>query len=82
MFRNQTDSKFNKVSKFNDELEASGEFESDNKTVLSQRECTHLKVRHGVCKDCNFKLPQYGIVLDTGTVSTFIKVLFIDESKP
>lgn len=55
--------------------------EDDIKTLMSQTDCSHPKMNHGVCQDCDYAVPQYGSVLDTGMVSTFIKVIFIDESK-
>ena len=41
----------------------------------------HLNVKLGVCVECQFEVPQYGSIFDTGTVKNFIKVLYIDESK-
>jgi ribosomal protein L32 len=56
---------------------------SSNKTatVISQKDCKHLKVKDTVCKNCGFSVPKYGSVFDTGTVKAFIKVVFVDESK-
>ena len=31
--------------------------------------------------NCKKDIPLYGSVFDTGTIKTFIKVLYIDESK-
>ena len=56
----------------------------ESSTVLSPRECKHLRLKpnaDGLCKHCNQEIPQYGSVFDTGTIKTFIKVVFIDESK-
>ena len=41
----------------------------------------HLNVKLGLCVDCQYGVPQYGSIFDTGTVKNFIKVLYIDESK-
>ena len=49
---------------------------------VPQKDCKHLKVKRasGVCRSCGFQVPQYGSVFDTGTVQTFIKVVYVDES--
>ena len=39
----------------------------------------HIK-KKGDLLDCKYELPHYGSVMDTGTVNTFIKVLYINET--
>jgi len=50
-------------------------------TVISQKDCKHLKVKDGLCKNCGISVPKYGSIFDTGTVKAFIRVVFVDESK-
>ena len=52
-------------------------------TVISQRECKHTKVERstGNCANCKTEIAQFGSVFDTGTIKSYIKVLFVDESK-
>lgn len=52
-----------------------------SKTVVSAKDCKHLRVREGACLNCDHQVPFYGSFFDTGTVKTLIKVVFIDESK-
>ena len=57
------------------------EEEEEMKVEKSNNVCSHTEVQNGVCQNCDYKVPQFGFVLDTGSVSTFIKVVYVDESK-
>lgn len=52
-------------------------------TVISQRECKHTNVERstGNCANCKTEIAQFGSVFDTGTIKSYIKVLYVDESK-
>ena len=36
---------------------------------------------NGICVNCNTYIPQYGSVLDNGTVKNFINIIYLEESK-
>ena len=55
------------------------EEEEDDDTSL--HECKHLKVDENLCKRCGTTVPFFGSVCDTKSIKTFIKVVYIDESK-
>ena len=38
-------------------------------------------MKKGVCLTCQLEVVKYGSIFDTGTIKTFIKVVFVDESK-
>ena len=54
-------------------------------SIISRDKCNHLRVRtqtdpKGECRFCGYMVPHYGSVLDTGTIRTYIKVIYKDES--
>ena len=56
----------------------------ENATVISQRECKHTKVKYssgGECANCGYQIAQFGSIFDTGTIKSYIKVLYVDESR-
>lgn len=67
------DTKNNKAEQENETAEAGEE--------VDQKDCKHLKVRRHKCERCDLEVPHYGSVFDTGTIKTFIKVVYVDESK-
>ena len=38
-------------------------------------------MKKGICLTCQLEVVKYGSIFDTGTIKTFIKVVFVDESK-
>ena len=53
----------------------------DRESEFSQKDSKHKHVRKkSDFIDCKYDLPHYGSVMDTGTVNTFIKVLYINET--
>ena len=48
----------------------------------STSRCKHLTVDEaGACSRCGHHVPQYGSVFDTGTIKTYIKVVYVDDTK-
>ena len=59
--------------------------ETDGEEVqkyVNPRDCGHKKVNsEGTCRRCGFELPYNGSFFDTGTVKSFIKLVYVDETK-
>ena len=46
-----------------------------------QETCKHEVVAKYQCIQCQASIPRFGSVADTGNINTFIKVVYVDESK-
>ena len=48
--------------------------------AVEQETCKHDVAIKYKCIRCKAKIPQFGTVVDTGNINTFIKVVYVDES--
>ena len=49
--------------------------------VITQQTCRHGIVNKHKCVICGFKLAKFGLITDTGNISTFMKVVYVDETR-
>ena len=54
--------------------------DSANSFYLQQETCKHEVAISHMCIDCRAHIPKFGSICDTGNASTYIKVVYVDES--
>ena len=54
---------------------------SKGKTAAEKEKCKHEVVDKYYCVRCQASIPRFGSIVDTGNINTYIKVVYVDESK-